>query len=97
VITLRNDSKNANEAIVTRDKHIEGLDAKLAALKLKLITQQKATSKYRHWYLDSKKKHSSIHGNCKAAPQTTQMTSQNEQLNAALYDALCNKHKKTRS
>jgi hypothetical protein len=43
VIGLRNDSKNANEAIITRDMHIEELDAKLAALKLKLIAQHKAT------------------------------------------------------
>jgi hypothetical protein len=46
VIGLCNDSKNANEAIITRDKHIEELNAKFARLKLKPITQQKSTSKY---------------------------------------------------
>jgi hypothetical protein len=61
---------------------------------LKLTTQQKSMSKYRRWYLDSKNNHPSIHGNCKAAPQSSPMTPQNEQLEAELYDALCNKYKK---
>jgi hypothetical protein len=93
VINLKSEVKHSILTIKDRDFELKELEEEAKRMKLKVVSEQKMTSKYRRWFLDSKKTCGSRHGNANTTSRP-KPTSVQEQLKVSLMNGLRDKHNK---